>query len=329
MDAPIDMDPGFLDQAGTVISDLACRRCGYNLRGLNNQGRCPECGAAIGLSCHGDLLRFADPKWVETLGRGASLILWGVLASVVGGGLSVVLAIALGDRTLAILVALAGSAMGLYGAWLITSPDPSGIGEDKYVNDRKIVRFALLVGVAGQVLEFAKSMTGMSPKMFMIAAIAGGLASIVAVVGEFAKLTYFRKIALRIPDDALADRAKSLRWVMAISLSIVLVSGTVAGILTAFAGRTAGPVPTTTMAVGPGGSSQVVSVPMGPGSGTPGATAGIMAFGCVTAVAGLVYLIVEILILILVSRLRRAFREQAALARDTWARANTPAVQGP
>ena len=73
---------GFLDQAGTVISDLACRRCGYNLRGLNNQGRCPECGAAIGLSCHGDLLRFADPKWVETLGRGASLILWGVLASV-------------------------------------------------------------------------------------------------------------------------------------------------------------------------------------------------------------------------------------------------------
>ena len=70
----------------------------------------------------------------------------------------------------------------------------------------------------------------MSPKMFMIAAIAGGLASIVAVVGEFAKLTYFRKIALRIPDDALADRAKSLRWVMAISLSIVLVSGTIAGI---------------------------------------------------------------------------------------------------
>ena len=122
---------------------------------------------------------------------------------------------------------------------------------------------------------------------------------------------------------------KSLRWVMAISLSVVLVSGTIAGILTAFAGRTAGPVPTTTMAVGPGGSSQVVSVPMGPGSGTPGAAAGIMAFGCVTAVAGLVYLIVEILILILVYRLGRAFREQAALARDTWARANPPAVQGP
>ena len=84
------------------------------------------------------------------------------------------------------------------------------------------------------------------------------------------------------------------------------------------------------MAVGPGGSSQVVSVPMGPGSGTPGAAAGIMAFGCVTAVAGLVYLIVEILILILVYRLGRGVPGTGCPSRgDTWARANPPAVQGP
>jgi len=30
--------------------DLVCRRCGYNLRGLDRAGHCPECRAEVGRS---------------------------------------------------------------------------------------------------------------------------------------------------------------------------------------------------------------------------------------------------------------------------------------
>jgi hypothetical protein len=68
---------GALDAAGVVVSDIPCRKCGYNLRGLHIDGRCRECGRAVGLSVQGDLLRFSDPGWLRKLQRGARLIIWG------------------------------------------------------------------------------------------------------------------------------------------------------------------------------------------------------------------------------------------------------------
>jgi hypothetical protein len=89
VEATESIPAGLLNASGTVHVDVACRRCGYNLRGLQPDGCCPECGAAIGLSCYGDFLRFADPTWVETLAQGATLILWGTVVAVLGGFLAV------------------------------------------------------------------------------------------------------------------------------------------------------------------------------------------------------------------------------------------------
>lgn len=41
-DAPVAPPEVFL-----VEDDMACIQCGYNLRGLNDEGRCPECGTPI------------------------------------------------------------------------------------------------------------------------------------------------------------------------------------------------------------------------------------------------------------------------------------------
>src|SRR5688500_20183649 len=62
---------------GPIGNDLPCRKCGYNLRGLTPAMRCPECGTAVGYSLQGDLLRFCDPGWVDTLSRRTSLIVRG------------------------------------------------------------------------------------------------------------------------------------------------------------------------------------------------------------------------------------------------------------
>ena len=289
-----DVSAQLVDATGTIVTDLSCHRCGYNLRGLNQAGRCPECGVPIGLSCHGDLLRYCEPTWLDTLARGASLILWGILAVVIAVALGTVLAAVMGAQSEVIVgvLTLGGSLVGLYGAWLITEPDPSGYGEDKYVTDRKLVRIALLIGIAGSLLGLMQHLATTLPALTLVLGIASGLASLVSIVGEFAKLTYFAKLARRIPDANLAKRAHSLRWVLAISLGIMVIGGIGAALMMA------------------GGGAAPGAGPVG------GAQAGLVGFGCVAGLAGLVYFVVAIFILILIYRLGKAFRLQAQLARQ-------------
>lgn len=44
--------------------NVACVRCGYNLRSLRRDGRCPECNAQIAVSLRYELLSMADPRWI-------------------------------------------------------------------------------------------------------------------------------------------------------------------------------------------------------------------------------------------------------------------------
>lgn len=67
---------------GQIVEDVNCFHCGYNLRGLQVEGRCPECGTAVGRSIHGNLLRYADPDWLGRLLLGVRLALWTVALGV-------------------------------------------------------------------------------------------------------------------------------------------------------------------------------------------------------------------------------------------------------
>jgi hypothetical protein len=292
---PADM----LDSAGTLSQDVKCRRCGYNLRGLHHAGRCPECGTPVGLSCHGDLLRFADPLWLDKLARGALLIVWGVLISIVvrvGGGTILALT---GAPMLTPMLGVLASIVGLYGAWLLTEPDPSGIGEDRYVSDRRIVRFALATGIGAQVLQLVMPMTHTMPMTYfplmMVVSVLVVLAGLIGIVGEFAKLTYFHKLALRIPDIVLSRRARKLRWAMAITLGSIVVLGGLAA------------------ALGLSGGTTGLRL-LGPG---------VAGLACLAGVGGIAYLIVALLVLILTYRLSKEFRRQAQIARMTWAAAES------
>ena len=137
MDVPTDASPVLFDEAGVIIADTACRRCGYNLRGLHQDSRCPECGTPIGLSTHGDLLRFSDPEWVEKLALGIKYIIWAVVISIALGAAAGCLTGALGASPVFLQgVMVLGGLLGVYGAWLLTAPDPSRIGEDRYITAR-------------------------------------------------------------------------------------------------------------------------------------------------------------------------------------------------
>lgn len=62
------------DERGYIAADVICIGCGYNLRGLLPDGRCPECGAPVSISFRGDV-SWADPRWLRGVQRGLWLLI--------------------------------------------------------------------------------------------------------------------------------------------------------------------------------------------------------------------------------------------------------------
>jgi hypothetical protein len=288
-----------LDAAGNVVVDLPCRKCAYNLRTLSINGRCPECGTAVGFSAQGDLLRFSDPGWVMTLHRGVVLILAGIAVIILGVLLAVLIGFT-GAVTVTAVVAGAAGLVGyvliLIGTWLLTAPDPSGLGEDRYGTSRKLIRITMLIGLASQALELIEAGFTLPATLAVLFAIVQFLAGIAGVVGVFAQLQYIGKLAMRIPDEQIVGRANFLKIAIAVSYGLIVLIGTV----TALGARGAG------AGAPPGGL--------------------IAALGCFAAIVGLAFLVFAIMYLLMLDRLRRALKEQAQYATQTWAAGAAPQV---
>ncbi|MGD8451181.1 MAG: hypothetical protein PVJ57_05130 [Phycisphaerae bacterium] len=122
-----------LDAEGRLAEDRRCGRCGYNLHGLAPEHECPECALPVWRSLLLDSLRYADRRWLRTV-RGGLLLLF-VAVGLVGVSAFRLMAASLAGRPVmtlgglagdvfALLVCLGGSAVGLVGMLLFTTPEP-------------------------------------------------------------------------------------------------------------------------------------------------------------------------------------------------------------
>jgi len=293
------LNPAVVDAQGMLKVDTPCRKCGYNLRGLSVNGRCPECGTPVGLSVMGDLLRFSDPAWIRTLRRGITLILAGIVALIFG---MVAVSIVMGAKgraglPLAVVVNFAGYGLMLVGGWLLTEPDPSGVGEDQYGTSRRIIRFSLAVGAANSLISWISQMQAISPAVRISIQIINGVASLVALVGQFAQLNYLSKLSRRIPDVKLAGRARFLMYAIGISYGLVVVFGILMAIAVATRGRGGGAIPL------------------------------LAGGGLFVMIAGLALIVFGLMYLDLLEKLRKRLREQIAAAESTWAAGTVAAAQ--
>lgn len=273
---------------GAVSADVPCRKCQYNLRGLAVDGRCPECGTPVGLSTRGDYLRYSDPAWVASLRTGVQLMLWAIVVSILGAVVGGIVARAIGSRLLPTLISSAGGLLSVAGGWLLTTPDPSGLGEDRYGTSRKVIRVTLAVGLVQQGLTFVQQTGTFPPAINLLLTLTASGAALVGLVGTFATLHYLSKLALRIPDASLAERARSLVWAYGVPLGLLVLGGVVTALL--LRGGLRGGLPP-----------------------------GFMAFSCFAGLCGVTLAVTGIMYLFMLGKLSKRFAEQAALARATWA----------
>jgi len=226
--------------------DTPCIHCGYNLRGLEAAGRCPECGSGITDSTRGDLLKYADPKWLERLRFGTSLKLWNI-------GIMIVLGLAAGflvifgvPQIVLIVVNIVGGMLGLLATVAITSQEPRITLQEDSITLRKVIRACAFAAFLNQFLSLMH-VGGFVGVIIIGLNIVCGLLGVVVVFGE---LIYFRRFAFRIPDERLAKSTKSLMWLLPFGIGVFAVLGVVATLARPTAGATAPPGPAFTPMMG-------------------------------------------------------------------------------
>lgn len=120
----------YVDEAGCVHVDAYCSKCGYNLKRLSREARCPECGRAVEDSI-GRPFALSSPEWRKRVVRGSLLMAFGAICRVLFFLPMLFMADILPDQRLAwvVIVLLGGSWLTL-GIFMFTSRDAAGANRE-------------------------------------------------------------------------------------------------------------------------------------------------------------------------------------------------------
>jgi hypothetical protein len=191
---------------GPDATSRPCLRCGYELRGLPSDGRCPECGLSVARSAvPNDELRQAPPCWLASLSWGVRLLLVVMAVAFLWGRF---VAPRWQPPSLEWALAIEASTGLLYaaGVWLLARPQP---------------RF----GVSGPTWRWALRISALSPLLHSAATyyvyvvwsrppfrapplvrVAPEAATLLLIPLPALLFLHLRRLALRLPDRRLAER---------------------------------------------------------------------------------------------------------------------------
>jgi hypothetical protein len=203
-----------------VLNDLPCRTCGYNLRTLSVEKICPECATPVAASLKGDLLSGCDPDWLAELGRGGRLLIVSYILSWVmyGYGMGMV------PRTgIQLIVTAAIFLLRLAGVWMLTLPDPSGLGEIQYGRPRTIARWLVVAEIVAKGLTMMGMKMMVDPNVYELLLLGHAVAQFCGIAATMFLLVYLSRLALRIPNPALQSNARRV----AIAVGIVGAIGVI------------------------------------------------------------------------------------------------------
>ncbi|MBN1512007.1 MAG: hypothetical protein JXB13_08330 [Phycisphaerae bacterium] len=207
-----------------ISRDTPCVTCGYNLRGLPPDGRCPECDTPIDWSLGRYRLCLADTNWLDSLGRGVHFIIWGIVAAIIA--VPATITCALVDVWILWIVpvgtGIVWAVLTTRGTWLLTTPEPtSPIPEERH-SLRWVIRVCMMLSLAGIVLGVLLGRLG---------GITGQVLELVVtmlmctrVIQNLGELVYVRRLARRVPDADLVRSTSRVLWTAIITLGLFFLA---------------------------------------------------------------------------------------------------------
>lgn len=204
-----------LDAEGRVAGDLACRQCGYNLRTLSKEAKCPECGTSVEQSWRGEWLLYSDPAWLERIATGlkwlvSATLLWLLSIPVSAAAVAVANALSPGTRGMVFnissvinrVIALAAVIGCAYGLWEFTKPEPNRLRSASDLDLRRFVRASAGASLATIGIGFFWPAWGAIAFVLRI----GIACALLCTAGGV--LLYLRELAMRIPDEKEAQATR-------------------------------------------------------------------------------------------------------------------------
>jgi hypothetical protein len=208
-----------------ISGDRECDQCGYNLHGLPENGKCPECGTSIRRRTRrtsGTMSEEAPTRFVRRLYYGFLLASLGTVGSVF--------------FSLFGLMVLA-SPLWVAGIWLITTerPNRGTIVPDKVLDNDQIRLTVRLVSIAwviyglsiyAIIMVTSRAVGAPSPGMMIPLSITHFVFGAIAWLGLIPTCIYFAELAYWASHDHIAERLRSSAWAMAVFgvFSVVLTA---------------------------------------------------------------------------------------------------------
>ncbi len=247
-----DTDPQA--QHDTVLEvSLPCRTCGYNLRGLRRDGRCPECGTPVVQSTSGDSLRYVPRAWLRRVEFGAAI----AANSLIGEVIAVILAAVAAESRVSVwfLLVLVGAPFValLSGLWLYATP------EGGRLEPRMCPRWRIRAGVVATALTVGLfAAAAWAPFRWsasigtLVLAVLGGPFGVAGLITMRSFASYAMDLARRAGDEelrrdaSLCARVCSVLWLVfasalasgSLAVPLVVIFGVGAAIAFAFLGVT-------------------------------------------------------------------------------------------
>jgi hypothetical protein len=208
--------------------DLECFRCAYNVRGLGDDGQCPECAAPIGETLRRDAARRAgeiarleasDPRWLRRLALGCGVLLVAMLGVI--GSEALTLSGKQVSVALGIPILLSPFILITVGMWLMTTREPHS-QRGRRVSLRMIVRCGAIawpVLLLGMLLSLTL-VSFESTQRVMLA-----LAALFSVI-TFCFFLQLARLATRLPSAGL----RGFAIVLALGALVVGIASPLLGV---------------------------------------------------------------------------------------------------